>query len=187
MVLGTRRMATIVIAGVLAAAGAAQAGLTVTNVSSPDPTSVLNINVNNAALTVTLTETFTSFGFANLDFNWDPAVDAGKTFAVTKTVTNNTGFAWTGFNMALQGTGGTPGFSGASTSDVFLNNVYIPNTNNWTNGTVANGATVKFTFNITLSSPPGPKYTLSQSPVPAPASLALLGLGGAIATRRLRR
>jgi hypothetical protein len=137
-----------------------------------------------------------------------------KGFFMTKTVTNNTGVAWTSFDMELQeilGTASSDGdglsfaqeFGGARpfTSDKFSMVDEITDDRdfiNFSGGVVNPGETVTFMFAVTDNSPLSPIY-LRQRPnfrvgvqevVPEPLSVAVFGglvaVGGLVARRRTR-
>jgi hypothetical protein len=135
-----------------------------------------------------------------------PDFTSGNWFS--KTVTNNSGAAWTSFELELQEILGTPSSEGDGLSFAqgagltFASNVFTTYTRiditrdylNFSGGTVAPGASVTFNFAVTDNSPISPIY-LAQTPnkvdtiLPEPATFGLLGpvlLAGIWLTRRKR-
>jgi len=120
---------------------------------------------------------------------------------ISKTVTNNTGVAWTSFELELQSLLGTPSTDGDGlsfaqggglifSSDMFSTYTRIDTTRDYLNfsgGSVADGGSVNFLFAITDATVTGggemndPFYLLQTANkferIPEPATLALLSLG----------
>jgi PEP-CTERM motif len=159
----------------------------------------------------TLNETFNAVATAVLLFNSDgdslgpdnPTNSGHSTGRwIQQTITNNTGFIWTSFELELRQILGIPsgegdGLSFADGSPlVFSSNVFTTYTRqsvmrdyiSFSDGLVSPGASVTFSFAVTDNSPQAafylmqtPKGTLDTSDtvdyVPEPASLMLLGIG----------
>lgn len=162
-------------------------------------------------------ESFTGIGVGDLKFSSDigtantsalnnPNLAANPTGTghdfgrwIQKEVINNTGIAWTSFEMELQVVLGTPSGSGdglsfadgsniisSFSSDIFGTYTRIDTTRdylNFTGGTVAPNATVTFWFAITDNGENSP-FWLRETPnkrdvvgTPEPLTLLLLGLG----------
>ena len=155
-----------------------------------------------AAAPWTLNETFTALGVGILQFSDTdgqplaslPGFVSGSW--ISKTVLNDTGTAWTSFELELREILGTPsgegdGLSFAQGAGLLFSSTVFPTFTridlardylNFTGGTVAPGASVTFLFAVTDNSPQNPFY-LVQTPnkrdvaIPEPATLTLLGTG----------
>jgi len=111
--------------------------------------------------------------------NMDP------TFHVLKDVQNLSGVEWTGYILTLSGIDvsfqGPAGSTRFSTVDVSPNMIefYAPNP-------VPHGDSVTLDFYINVASTGLFQFTVTQNPVPEPATLGLLAVGGLAMLRRRR-
>lgn len=105
--------------------------------------------------------------------------DADPVMHMTMTVENQSDFTWTGYEFAIAGTG-VSFVPGSASSDVFTG-VNEPDvmTVIFSGGTVVTTTTVGFEFDILVDSTGDFGFSLTQSPIPEPATLMLLSLGGA--------
>ena len=112
--------------------------------------------------------------------------DSDPVMTVVKTVENDSGFDWTSYEIALPDDGGIK-FVGTPTSDKMTltsQSDYLlvfgePDA-------VSVGETVTYTFDVLIPSTGPFSFTLTQEPVPEPATLGLLALGGLALIRRKR-
>ncbi len=135
--------------------------------------------------TLALTENILAIGDDSVNMCGD--LDSDPTFTVTKTVTNDTAFAWTGYTISLNTSAGDSFVAGTATSNVF-------NTVNQTSSlltfsapnAVAPGGSVTMSFQINIPSTTSFNFSITQSavPVPEPSAVAIffvsslaLGLG----------
>jgi hypothetical protein len=109
---------------------------------------------------------------------------------------NNTGPAWNGFDMLLVNVSSVlPQYAGAGfdtaktiTSDKFSSVSVAADRIDFSGGTVANGTAVHFSdIWIAHSGGAGDVFYLKQVPVPEPATLAVIGLGGLVVLARRNR
>ena len=113
--------------------------------------------------------------------------DVDPVMTITKSVTNDSGFAWTGYEVALPDNGGIT-FVGTPTSDTMI----LTSQSDYQllfgePQAVAHGETVQFVFDVLIPSTGPFSFTLTQTPIPEPASLTLLSIGGIALIRHRRR
>ncbi len=119
--------------------------------------------------------------------------DATQFIGLSKRTKNRSGFTWTSFEIQIT----TPGAGIVTVDTGTLSSAEFPTVNVLNNGT--NVVTLQFSggsvvynqfanFTIDFEIPSGPSwtYTMTQTPLPAPGAMALLGLGGLAASRRRR-
>ena len=115
--------------------------------------------------------------------------ESHSTFTVTSTVTNEEGFTWTGYLLELDPTEAATFVNGSAGSTKF-ENVSYPD--DWTitfqaPQEVAVGQVVTMQFDIFIPDDGTYKFSLTQTPIPEPATFALLGLGSLVLLRRRKR
>ncbi len=112
--------------------------------------------------------------------------DADPVMHITKTVTNETDYTWTAYDIALAGTG-VSFVPGTATSDKFGSVTESPLLLNYESPiVVAPDETVVCDFDILVETLGSFSFTLSQTPIPEPTALALIGLGCLGLARRRR-
>jgi hypothetical protein len=106
----------------------------------------------------------------------------------TKTVTNNTDFDWTGYELILSGTNVSFDYTNLPTSDVFLNvDISDPMKIVFSSPDIVYiGGTVVLDFDVLVPDSGSFQICLEQIAIPEPATLLLLGLGGVVLLRKRR-
>jgi len=112
--------------------------------------------------------------------------DEDPVYNIDKTVSNETGITWTAYDLVLETGTGSGYFTGTPSSDKFASYTMSATEINFYNGSVADGGSVKFDFAINVTSIGDFSFTLTQTPIPEPACLSVLGLGGVALLRRRR-
>ena len=113
--------------------------------------------------------------------------DADPIMSIIKDVENDSDFTWTGYSITVPD-GGDITFVGTPTSDrmtLVSQSAYALEFG--APDAVADGEWVQFSFDVLIPSTGPFTFTLTQEPIPEPATLGLLGLGGAVLILRRRR
>jgi MYXO-CTERM domain-containing protein len=138
-------------------------------------------------------EEWSRAGDVSLGFSMTIGEDATQFIGLNKRARNRSGFDWTAFDIQIT----TPGMGIVTVDEGTLSSAEFSSVTVLNNGT--NVVTLKFSggsvgynqfanFTIDFEIPAGPSwtYTMTQTPVPTPGALALVGLGGLVAGRRRR-
>jgi hypothetical protein len=118
--------------------------------------------------------------------------DEDPTFTVVKTIQNTSGITWTSYILSLSGGGGATFVEGSASAGGnklqtanYLHAAAIEFTGA---NPVANGELLTLSFDINVPTTGLFNFSLTQEPVPEPATMGLLGLGGlGLFGRRRRR
>jgi PEP-CTERM motif len=125
-----------------------------------------------------------TLGTLSTDMNADrlamciQAANTDPTFLVSETVTNSSGVAWTGYRLVLSGDPAVT-FVPPASSDTFGSAVVTPYEIDYTApSSVPSGTSVNLAFQINVANPGLFSWTMTQQPLPEPATVALMGIGG---------
>lgn len=136
-------------------------------------------------------EDWTQGGDVSLGFTVHVGEDATQFIGLNKRAKNRSGFNWTAFDILLQSTGvvtvdtgtlASPDFSGITVLNNGTPNVLLK----FTGGNVGYDQFANFTIDFEIPSGPSWTYTMTQTAIPTPGAIALLGMGGLLAARRRR-
>lgn len=114
-------------------------------------------------------------------------VDAESAFTIVSTTVNETGFTWTGYILTLASEGLATFVEEKAGSIQFPALDFSNRELVFGGGQVMPGNLAVFQFDINI--PDGPPYTfsLTHTPIPEPATFALLGLGAIVLVAGKRR
>jgi hypothetical protein len=153
--------------------------------SGGPPPFVFEIVPDNSALAnMTITE---DMGGLDLELRISGVTTNDPIIAITKDVTNNSGFTWLGYEIAVNG-GSNTFVAGVNSSDKFT--LASETANLLTFGLpspVANGETVSFTFQILIPSTGPFQFDLSQQAIAVPEGASIVLLIGSMAIMGVTR
>lgn len=112
--------------------------------------------------------------------------EAESTFTITTTTTNESGFTWTGYILSLDPQGDATFVEGVAGSTKFETVEYPdPYTIEfWAPQPVLPGQVVTLQFDVSIPDAGPYTFTLAQSPIPEPTTIAILALGGLLLLRK---
>lgn len=114
--------------------------------------------------------------------------DSDPIFTVVKTVENNSGVDWTGYELVLSGSSNptfVPDTAGAGGGKLGIVDYLDSQTIVFSGlNPVLNGETLSFQVDVQIPTEGLFDFTLSQQPIPEPATLSLLAVGSSLFFRR---
>jgi hypothetical protein len=138
---------------------------------------------NDATQTLTVSESVLQSGAIGVGMSGEAVGD--PTFNISMSVQNTTGIAWTAYELALIGTGAQFDYTTLPSSDHFLSSSRQPQLLTFLAPNPVNpNDTVTLNFAINIANPGLFSFTMQQTSVPEPVTMALLGLGGVFLSRR---
>jgi len=148
-------------------------------------------SVNYGQAELTITETFIELGPDVAELSGETDSDL-TTFSVIKKITNDTGITWTAYTLTLYDLVSETTFVNGSAGAVgskFQTVAYPDSTTIEFSGDdpVLDGHLLQFQFDILVPTAGTFELTLTQNPIPEPATIALLGLGSLALLRRRKR
>ena len=146
---------------------------------------------NYGLVELTIVETFDELGpdVGELSFETDSDL---TTFTVIKKITNNTDITWTEYTLTLYDIGGEASFvegSAGAAGSKFRTVAYPDATTIEFSGDdpVLDGHLVQLQLDIVIATAGAYELTLTQNPVPEPATISLFGFGALVLLRERRR
>jgi hypothetical protein len=114
------------------------------------------------------------------------SAEAHSTFTITTTATNESDITWTGYLLSLDPQGNASFVDGSAGSTKFNTALYPdPHTIEfWEPQVVLPGQVVTLQFDVSIPDDGTYTFTLTQNPIPEPATALLLGFGAALMLRR---